>query len=446
MVFRKIIPTEYFPNLGIWILEEGLALPDGEDLNELRQLEAQELVKIINWRFNSDRKSAITAVFGDPDFLPFSFLERGIRSGAAVCRLMRNISDVDKLYERVVRAEQERSKNFTDVELTEIFNVKDASFFEDHLDRPSNALGEGRLKQLMPIPIGTGFLVGRSHLLTNHHILKDESFVSEFTIELGYDQDFLGRNIEPIRYGLDSSFFQTSEGLDYTLVKVKPNPLDDNLMGLGQAGDTFGWLQMVEDYRAIAPPLNMEQATERGITSELNSKVKERLVRLDLDGKSPGLAGEPVNIIQHPKGKRKEITLSSNRVQKIFKDFIQYEADADFSSSGSPVLNQQWQLVGLHHAAVAQETEENGLKKLQIAGQQGVRICQIVKDLRDKAALLNQTAADGVQQKPLLKDAESISRFLDDFVAQYQESSDKLKQPKESSPLDSAHYSVYQSL
>jgi hypothetical protein len=377
-------------------------IASGEATHGNEPLSDEELVEITNWRFNPGRKATITAVFGDPDFLPFSFLQKGVTCGAAVCRLVRyygcayemidNRTDepnplqdqgLQLLLDLLTTQNQARIDQklppLTSSNLAEILSIeaKDReSFFQNYETEPLNALSVEKLRKLMPMPFGTAFLVGKNYLLTNHHVLPNREQANEFLAQFGYERDVFGRLTLPVQYELDGSFFVTNKALDYTLVKLHP---DSNL---GEAGDRFGYLRMLEDPRTIAPPLTPEEAEARELVSSLSQDVQERLNKPNLHGEYLGLPGEPVNIIQHPKGQPKEIVLSSNRVQQITEDFIRYEADADFSSSGSPVLNQQWQLVGLHHASLADE-------KFNIVGQEGVRISRITEDLVNQRVMLD---------------------------------------------------------
>lgn len=428
MTLRRIIPTRIIPRWGkiAKFLESGIPnsdLPD-DTISSFEELEKddinpQELVDIINLRLKPGRQDAISAVFGDPDFLPFPFLEKGIQCGAAICRLVRQVNDedLDSLIKDIIKAEEELGEQFTPEEVARIFNIEERAIFLREF--PTSSMLENQDKrqilqalmrvielreskiQIRIIPYGTGFLVGRNYLLTNHHVIENKSEAKKFLAEFGYEQDKFGRNIEPIPYELDNSFFYTNEELDYTLIKVKEDCATGGLKGY--AGDHFGWLPLLEDSKVIAPSITKKEADKLGITQSLLPEIQERLqmpsfpaALSELSGESEmpaslgvlsRLPGEPVNIIQHPKGKRKEIVLSNNRVRKISRNFLYYDADADFSSSGSPVLNQQWQLVGLHHAAVTVEYEEKEgeqlIKKWQVVGQEGVRICQIVKDLKN---------------------------------------------------------------
>ena len=60
--------------------------------------------------------------------------------------------------------------------------------------------------------------------------------------------------------------------------------------------------------------------------------------------------GERINIIQHPGGQPKQISMQNNMVEYIGSDVLQYVTSTLPGSSGSPIFNDRWQVVGLHHA------------------------------------------------------------------------------------------------
>lgn len=394
-VFSRLVGSEWIRQFvnenGIWkwVVD---TIPDERQVKlEDEEIEPNELVRILNRRI-SERQTGITAVFGEPDFLPFAFLARGLRCGAAVCRLVRRYGDVGQLIQTIEELEGRRQVKFTVEELTEMLCInatnklsdeEKKNFFADYPSCPSKALTPEKLQTLMPIPFATGFLVGKNYLLTNHHVIASKEHVKEFIAEFNYETDIAGQDREPIQYALDDSLFYTNPDLDFTLVKVHSKPLQGKPT-FDEAGDNFGWLTMQENPDVIAPPYCREKAVN---LYGLNPIVETQLGIADL-------AGEPVNIIQHPKGRRKEVVLYSNRVQEIYKNFLRYEADADFGSSGSPVMNQQWQLVALHHAALAEQVPTALTKKgkqaensYRIVGQLGVRICKIVEDLKQQESL-----------------------------------------------------------
>ena len=84
------------------------------------------------------------------------------------------------------------------------------------------------------------------------------------------------------------------------------------------------------------------------------------------------VVGERVSIIHHPNGEPQKVTVHDNKIVDIDinNDFLGYETDTMGGSSGSPVLNINWDLIALHHAAVGNSNE-------------GIRISSIVKHLRE---------------------------------------------------------------
>ena len=161
------------------------------------------------------------------------------------------------------------------------------------------------------IGYGTGFLVAPGALLTNHHVLVSEEVAKEAIAEFGYELDVDGRPKITIRFTLDpSAFFCTNKELDFTLVAV------GNLDGPSASRlSDFRWLRMIPS----------------------NGKVLE---------------GEWMTIVQHPGSEPKQIAARENQLIKIADRTLWYATDTAPGSSGSPVFNDSWQVVGLHHSGV----------------------------------------------------------------------------------------------
>jgi V8-like Glu-specific endopeptidase len=68
----------------------------------------------------------------------------------------------------------------------------------------------------------------------------------------------------------------------------------------------------------------------------------------------PAAKDDRVYIIGHPNGGPLSISMQDNRVIEVKDPKIQYRAPTEPGSSGSPVFNQKWQLVALHHAGSKQ--------------------------------------------------------------------------------------------
>ena len=204
----------------------------------------------------------------------------------------------------------------------------------------------------------TGVLVSPSLLLTNHHVLPSryaaKGSVAYFNDELdenGLDKPIMSFSLQPDR------FFLTDEALDYTLVALPD-----------EAAVKFGFCHLI------------------------NEQGKARV-------------GEAVTIIQHPSGGKKQIAFRSNRVTEILPDYIRYETDTLGGSSGSPVFNDQWEMISLHHRSVERQ-DANG-HRLKLDGtlasadtpddqidwveNEGVRVSRILESVRD--ATLDATSA-----------------------------------------------------
>ncbi|WP_068166700.1 DNA/RNA non-specific endonuclease [Rhodococcus phenolicus] len=182
---------------------------------------------------------------------------------------------------------------------------------------------------------GTGFLVSPHLLLTNHHVLPDAATASASAVEFDYQDGIDGHPLHPRSVSLDPSrFFVADRERDFTLVAVD------------------------------APPEVLAQYGFNRLTTAQGTIV----------------IGEFVTIVQHPRGEKKQIALRENKIVDIPEMFVHYSADTEPGSSGSPVFNDQWEVVALHHASVRapQQTEYGGFLN------EGVRISRILQFLDDR--------------------------------------------------------------
>jgi Trypsin-like peptidase domain len=151
-------------------------------------------------------------------------------------------------------------------------------------------------------------------------------------------------------FNLDpAAFFVTNQALDYSIVALK--------------GDTrniakFGW---------------------NGL-SAAEGKV---------------IVGEYVTIIQHPSGQRKQIALRENQIVDVLENFLHYRTDTAPGSSGSPVFNDQWEVVSLHHSGVPRKDAQGRIltkdgkvwnrsipdTQVDWIANEGVRISRLLKHL-----------------------------------------------------------------
>jgi V8-like Glu-specific endopeptidase len=171
-------------------------------------------------------------------------------------------------------------------------------------------------------PQGTGFLVNHNLLLTNQHVLRSEADLTEAIVRFDYFIDENGVASSGRVFTLDSRFYHSSPAtdLDFALVKTQDIPLKHLI---------------VQDSGATTQAL-MRMGKHRGYLV-----IAPRFLR----------RSERVNIIQHPEGQPLKVVLTQNRVVDDMSDSrVQYVADTQHGSSGSPVFDQHWNVVALHHS------------------------------------------------------------------------------------------------
>ena len=74
-----------------------------------------------------------------------------------------------------------------------------------------------------------------------------------------------------------------------------------------------------------------------------------------IENNRKGIEGEWLTVIQHPEGKRKQVCVRENQLMKRDDDVLWYTTDTQPGSSGSPVFNNDWYVVALHHAGVPEK-------------------------------------------------------------------------------------------
>ncbi len=240
---------------------------------------------------------------------------------------------------------------------------------------------------------GTGFMVSPNLMLTNNHVLADRDTAAGAFCEFQYEIDSARRPRRAIRFHLmPQAGFVTNKEKDFTLVALEAASEDDS-----HTLDQFGFLRL----------------------AARSNKITE---------------GEFVTIVQHPDGGYKKIAMRENKLikyggEKGFDSFLWYFCDTAPGSSGSPVFNDSWQVVALHHAGVPiretksgktlYKTRSNGfLTKADIAkrglegdivwiANEGVRISRIIADLAEK----HQAEDRGELIGALLADAHGTTPF-----------------------------------
>jgi V8-like Glu-specific endopeptidase len=206
-----------------------------------------------------------------------------------------------------------------------------------------------------PIGYGTGFLISPRLLLTNHHVLGDRALARTSIVEFDYQAGADGRLTPTFSFAIDPDTFHfADQHLDYAIVAVEASAANN-----GRSLTDFGFNPIIE-----------------------------------AEGKA--IAAQFVNIIQHPDGGLKQLALRENQIIDVLDEFVQYKTDTAPGSSGSPLYNDRWEVVGLHHSGVWETNaagqilatdgtvwhDDMGEDKIHWIANEGIRISKIVANLR----------------------------------------------------------------
>jgi endonuclease G len=174
-------------------------------------------------------------------------------------------------------------------------------------------------KQGGKVAFGTGFMVSPSLVLTNHHVFPaaEDAAASVAEFDYAHDAELRILQVESFRLAPDK-FFLTDATLDFSLVAVEEKSR------LGKPLADYGFLPLIADEGKI-------------------------------------VISEPVNIVQHPRGEPKQVVVRESTLRDMphpatvetGRDlYAYYTGDTDPGSSGSPVFNDQWEVIALHHSGV----------------------------------------------------------------------------------------------
>ena len=183
-----------------------------------------------------------------------------------------------------------------------------------------------------PKGAGTGFMIAPDLLMTNNHVINSQEVAQKSNFSFNYQLDINGKECPTQTIGaLPDGAFYTNEELDYSVVTLKEVP-------------DFG------------KPLIF----------------KSKLMRRD----------DRVAIIQHPGGHLKKISIQNNFVAYADNQVLQYTTSTEPGSSGSPVFDDDFQVVGIHHSGgmlVEPNTQQRYLRNA------GTSAIAILKNLQANA-------------------------------------------------------------
>ena len=167
---------------------------------------------------------------------------------------------------------------------------------------------------------GTGFLVGPNIMITNHHVIRGIEDARGALAEFDYELDIFGNEKTKATFEILTDPAPIAiQHLDFCLVRLSSQSTDGRI----NLND-FGWLQ-------------------------LNSTPGKTAI------------GQYLTIIQHPGGEHKQLCVRENKLLKYDPsgNTLWYATDTIGGSSGSPVFNDAWQVVALHHSGIP-KTDKHG--------------------------------------------------------------------------------------
>ena len=188
---------------------------------------------------------------------------------------------------------------------------------------------------------GTGFLIAEDLLMTNQHVIGSVDAAKACAFQFNYQLERTGKAL-PVQTARAAAggLFHTSpiaphnarvDELDYTIVQLTGVPKSARRLPLKPA------------------PIGPESR---------------------------------LTIIQHPGGDYKKISMQNNFVEYVDEFVVQYTTSTEPGSSGSPVLNDSFEVVAIHHAG-GQLTEPSS--KRRYLRNEGVRMSAILSDVRRNA-------------------------------------------------------------
>ncbi len=201
---------------------------------------------------------------------------------------------------------------------------------------------------------GSGWLAAPDLLITNYHVIEARVHKKELPatsddfkaqalkaeILFGYDN----RESEPSGYSCEELLHFDSR-LDYAVLRLSKR----SISGPDSPLSAWGYLTMP----SLRPTL---------------------------------FKGDRLNIIQHPGGKPKQFAVRSNfyietSSSSAKPDRIRYLTDTEPGSSGSPVFNDDWQVLALHHASVKMENHMKYKGDVISYNNQGILVHAIIGNL-----------------------------------------------------------------
>ena len=185
--------------------------------------------------------------------------------------------------------------------------------------------------------LGSGFLAGTNLVMTCHHVIPTQAAAHASMIQFNYQLDRQGMPAPDITVrAKPGGLFYANAALDFAVVEIEDAPPD-------------------------AAPLAL---------ARLRASKEER-----------------VNIIQHPGGHYKKISMQNNFVAYADDQIIQYLTSTEKGSSGAPVFNNDFVVIGVHHGGGMVREPHSERRYLR---NEGSTLIAILDDLQRHAPAIYQ--------------------------------------------------------
>jgi endonuclease G, mitochondrial len=184
---------------------------------------------------------------------------------------------------------------------------------------------------------GTAFLISNRLLITNAHIVYNQRYAKGYYAEFNYELDNNNRPIVTSRFELEPDEFYAAspEGeLDFAIIAI-----GDRVQGNIDLDD-LGYCTISTEKQEI---------------------------------------GQSINTIHHPLGEYKRIETKGTLLD-FSERFIYYHIGTLSGSSGCPIFNDSFHVIGLHHYATPSKSSKTPFKNAH----EGISIQAILNHIKDK--------------------------------------------------------------
>ncbi len=221
---------------------------------------------------------------------------------------------------------------------------------------------------------GTGFLVARNLLLTNHHVLNSREVAVEASVTFDYE---IGR--EALMGG------KADIAGSRKVFRLNPKRLFVTSPAIGGLDYTFVWI-------------------DEAASTEFGMIPMERASFL-ID------VGDQAFIVHHPDNEPKQVSLDDTDVLEVLSRIILYASDTLSGSSGAPVFNAQGNLIALHHANRKKDIPLPDGGKTSIVNE-GIKLAAIAIDVEAKSQGATGEAAQAREVLSAFGGSDSLTGFF----------------------------------